>query len=193
MTPIENRVAALFAAAALGLAPLFVLPTTTAAASTDVKTESASHCRRTLTHYPVLRPGARRPGVRTLQCAVNDLGLAPVVVDGWYGPQTKRALRAIVRSFEGTPAHPYRITSTFWTTLYGAQLPDRTLRLGDHGHAVRVLQRALRAWGSELIVDGDFGPQTQHTVEDLQQALQIRPSGRVDRDTRYMLGGGFYW
>ena len=154
---------------------------------------AAPECRRTLPAYPVLEPGDRRPAVRTLQCAINDLGLGPVVVDGYYGPETKAALRPVVNSFEGQPPHPYTITKTFWTMLYGAQLPDHELRLGDHGPAVRTLQLALRAWGLGLVVDGDFGPQTRDAVKTFQSGQNMTATGRVDYATRYMLGGGEYW
>ena len=154
---------------------------------------AATQCRRTLHDFPELSPGDRRPAVRTLQCAINDLGLGPVEVDGYYGPQTKEALGAVVKTFEGRPPHPYRITKTFWTMLYGAQLPDHELRIGDQGPAVRTLQLALRAWGLELTVDGDFGPQTRDAVKTFQAAHNSTATGRVDYATRYMLGGGEYW
>ena len=115
------------------------------------------------------------------------------MVDGYYGPQTKAALRPVVNSFEGQPPRPYTITKTFWTMLYGAQLPDHELRIGDHGPAVRTLQLALRAWGLELVVDGDFGPQTRDAVKTFQSAHNSTATGRVNYATRYMLGGGEYY
>ncbi len=113
---------------------------------------AAPECRRTLHDYPVLEPGDRRPAVRTLQCAINDLGLGPVVVDGYYGPQTKAALRPVVNSFEGQPPHPYTITKTFWTMLYGAQLPDHELR-----HRRPRTRRAHAPAGPARVGAGDRG------------------------------------
>jgi peptidoglycan hydrolase-like protein with peptidoglycan-binding domain len=153
----------------------------------------SAECRRTLAYYPLLDPGDRGPAVRTLQCAINDLGLGPVVVDGYYGPETKRALSPVVRGREGQPPHPYRLTSLFWHQLYGLQLPHRTLREGDHGHDVRTLQRALRAYGIEVVVDGDFGPQTTGAVKAYQERHAIRETGRTDRSTRFFLVGGDYY
>jgi peptidoglycan hydrolase-like protein with peptidoglycan-binding domain len=153
----------------------------------------AQECRRTLPSYPRLEVGDRRPAVRTLQCAINDLGLGAVEVDGYYGAQTKAALSKIVRNFEGDPPHPYRITSGFWTLLYGAQLPDHVLARGDDGHAVRVLQRALRAAGYDLAVDGDFGAQTAQVVASFQQDNGMAaPTGSVDEGTRFLLATGGY-
>ena len=159
----------------------------------DGSTASSQECRRTLPAYPELDPGDRARAVRTLQCAINDLGLGPVVVDGYYGPETKKALTPVVMGREGQPPHPYRLTSLFWHQLYGLQLPHRTLREGDHGHDVRTLQRALRAYGIEVVVDGDFGPQTTSAVEAYQEAHGIRETGRTDRSTRFYLVGGDYY
>ena len=58
---------------------------------------------------------------------------------------------------------------------------------------MRTLQLALRAWGLELAVDGDFGPQTRDAVKTFQAAQNSTATGRVDYATRYMLGGGEYW
>ncbi len=88
--------------------------------------------------------------MRTLQCSLNDVGVGPVAVDGFYGPQTKAAVKEITDGFEGTGVpHPYRINNGLWTLLFGRQLPDSNLALGAHGPAVKVLQRALRAAGAD--------------------------------------------
>ena len=46
------------------------------------------------------------------------------------------------------------------------------LKLGDHGDAVKGLQRGLNRLGSLLVVDGDFGPSTAAAVVDARLALQ---------------------
>jgi peptidoglycan hydrolase-like protein with peptidoglycan-binding domain len=150
----------------------------------------AAKCHRTLPTYPVLRPGDRGRSVATLQCALNDVGVGPVVVDGFYGPQTKAAVRKIVDTFEGEPARPYRINNGFWVLLFGRQLPDRNLAVGAQGHAVKVLQRALRAAGADVTVDGDFGAQTERAVAQYQKANGVTPSAVVDDDTRFFLSMG---
>src|SRR4051794_34525583 len=73
---------------------------------------AAGRCQRTLPVYPVLRLGDREPAVRTLQCSLNDLGVGPVAVDGYYGRQTRKAVWRIVKNFEGgPPEHPFRINN----------------------------------------------------------------------------------
>jgi peptidoglycan hydrolase-like protein with peptidoglycan-binding domain len=150
----------------------------------------AATCQRTLPTYPVLRPGDRGRSVATLQCSLNDVEAGPVVVDGFYGPQTKAAVRRIVDTFEGEPARPYRINNGFWVLLFGRQLPDRNLAVGAHGRVVKVLQRALRAAGADLAVDGDFGPQTERAVAQYQKANGVQPSAVVDDETRFFLSMG---
>jgi peptidoglycan hydrolase-like protein with peptidoglycan-binding domain len=152
----------------------------------------ADGCHRTLASYPILHSGDRGPAVRTLQCALNDQRRGPAVaVDGWYGPQTRRAVHRITQGFEGSgEPRPYRINNGFWTLLYGRQLPSRVQQVGDHGHAVRVLQRALRAAGGDIVVDGQFGPQTRSVVRAFQREHDQRPTGRCGRDVVFMLGQG---
>ena len=194
MTTLVRRAAVL-------LAPAFLLTGVVAVAAAPAEAASAPHqvraakpqCQRTLASYPTLNPGARNDAVRTLQCAVNDLGLGPVVVDGYYGPETKAALAPVVMGREGQPPHPYRLTPLFWHQLYGLQLPHRTLREGDHGPDVRNLQRAIRAFGIEVIVDGDFGAQTTSAVKEYQQVHDIPETGRTDQHTRFYLHGGDYF
>jgi peptidoglycan hydrolase-like protein with peptidoglycan-binding domain len=173
------------------LALLVLLPALLVAApahAAPAPTVQKAACQRTLPSYPILQLGDRAPAVRTLQCSLNDLGLGPVVVDGYYGRQTRRAVYQIVSHFEGDlPEHPFRINNGMWTLLFGCQLPDRQLVEGDHGHAVVVLQRALRAAGGSIVVDGDFGPQTTAVVKQYQKAQGNAQTGRVEARTRFML------
>jgi len=186
MNPLGRRLLVLLAPLLLSVPVVVSLPEVTSAATRP-------ECRRTLRAYPELDPGDRGPAVRTLQCAINDLGLGPVVVDGYYGPETKQALAPVVMGREGQPPHPYRLSPLFWHQLYGLQLPNQTLREGDRGRDVRNLQRALRAWSLELVVDGDFGPQTTSAVRAYQEVHDIPQTGRTDRPTRFYLVGGDYY
>jgi peptidoglycan hydrolase-like protein with peptidoglycan-binding domain len=186
MNAVRRALLALALVAGL-LLPGLLLPGLGAPASAQATGAARAGCQRTLASYPTLRPGDRKPAVRTLQCSLNDLGLGPVAVDGFYGPQTKAAVKSIVDGFEGDPPHPYRINNGMWTLLFGCQLPRRTLAEGDHGHAVTVLQRALRAAGGTVAVDGDFGPQTTAVVKRYQKAQGMTQTGRVNGRTRFIL------
>ena len=123
--------------------------------------------------------------MRTLQCSLNDVGVGPVVVDGFYGPQTKAAVKEITDGFEGTGVpHPYRINNGFWVLLFGRQLPDSNLAIGAHGPTVKVLQRALRAAGGDIVVDGNFGAQTEAVVKAYQREHQ-RPARQRRRQREH--------
>ncbi|WP_027863220.1 peptidoglycan-binding protein [Marmoricola sp. URHB0036] len=150
----------------------------------------AAACHRTLKHYPVLRPGAHRPAVRTLQCVLNDDGYGPVVVDGAYGPQARAAVRRVENGFEGPAPHPGRINNGFWVLLFGQHLPDRDLSPGQHGPAIRTLQRALRAAGGRLAVTATFGARTRHVVRHYQRSQGVPVTGVVDERTRFFLAMG---
>jgi len=183
MSTVLRRLSVLVLPLALAL-PVVVSTPEVAHASTS----TTGPCRRTLPSYPILHLGDRGRAVRTLQCSLNDLDLGPVVVDGYYGRQTRRAVWQIVKNFErGPPEHPFRINNGMWTLLFGCQLPDHQLAEGDHGHAVVVLQRALRAAGGTIVVDGDFGPQTTAVVKQYQKAQGNTQTGRVDESTRFIL------
>ncbi len=66
----------------------------------------------------------------------------------------------------------------------------KTLRKGDRGAGVRMLQAALNAGGAdpELTPDGNFGGKTEDAVEALQTSLQLYPDGIVGRRTWSALG-----
>ena len=173
--------------AATALAPATMLPADAAPAATQA---ASATCQRTLASYPVLHPGDRRPAVRTLQCVLNDAGWGPVVVDGFYGPQTRQAVRRVEAGFEGPSPSPGRINNGFWVLLFGQQLPDRNLQLGQHGPAVRTLQRALRAAGATIVVDAQFGPQTRSVVKAYQRRHHFAATGVVNANTRFILAMG---
>jgi peptidoglycan hydrolase-like protein with peptidoglycan-binding domain len=173
---------------ALPTSDAHAVPAVPAVPALPAVARASAACQRTLPSYPILHLGDRSPAVRTLQCSLNDLGLGPVVVDGYYGPQTRKAVWKIVSHFEGgPPEHPFRINNGMWTLLFGCQLPDHQLVEGDRGHAVVVLQRALRAAGGSIVVDGDFGPQTTAVVKQYQKAQGNAQTGRVEERTRFML------
>ncbi|MDX6372471.1 MAG: hypothetical protein QOD98_1459 [Nocardioidaceae bacterium] len=187
MSPVRRTLALLVAL----LSSLLVVAPSQAATTHHTARAAKPVCSRTLASYPILRPGDRKAAVRTLQCSLNDVGVGPVVVDGFYGPQTKAAVKKITDGFEGAVPHPYRINNGMWTLLFGVQLPDSNLALGAHGSAVTVLQRALRAAGATIVVDGSFGTQTEKVVKAYQKEMGVHPAnGVVNENTRFFLGMG---
>lgn len=185
---MNRLLSSIVAAAALTLG---LLAGTPAHAAQPVQTRTAAAtCHRTLASYPVLHAGDRGRAVRTLQCLLNDDGYGPVTVDGWYGPETKAAILDVESSFEGVPAHPFRIGGGMWTLLIARTMPNHRLAVGDSGHAVVLLQRALRAGKGTLAVDGDFGPQTEAAVKAFQHHNGVARTGVVNARTRFFLKMG---
>ena len=134
--------------------------------------------------------GDRSAAVRTLQCLLNDDGYGPVAVDGWYGPQTRAAVTRVEDGFEGPSPHPGRINNGFWVLLLGQHLPDRTLRLGQHGSAVR---RSSGPCGQPAAASPSTvrsGRRPSASVKAYQVAQGLPASGIVGERTRFFLAMG---
>lgn len=63
-------------------------------------------------------------------------------------------------------------------------LPDKTLRRGDSGSDVRILQKLLNEAGYDVTVDGNYGHGTQDAVKDFQRKEHIGVDGSVGPQTR---------
>lgn len=164
-------------------------PTTPAPTPTDPGSVAGA-CERTLPAYPVLEPGATAPAVRSLQCFLNDADYGPVAVDGVYGAQTRAAVTKVESTFEGPAPKPGRIDAGMWVLLISRSLGDGTLKVGSKGADVVTLQRALRAAGGTITVDGDFGSETKKVVKRFQQANRIGDDGVVGDETLFLLKMG---
>jgi peptidoglycan hydrolase-like protein with peptidoglycan-binding domain len=152
----------------------------------------AASCQRSLHFYPTVRPGDHSAAVRTLQCFVNDAG-GEVVVDGQYGPQTRRAVVALIQRWH--PAYSSGVVGpSRWVTVISATLPGRVLSQGDRGPGVHTLQRALKAGrlGADvtLVMDGVFGPRTKGFLQEWQRQNGLRQTGATNLPTRRRLHAG---
>jgi len=58
-----------------------------------------------------------------------------------------------------------------------------TLRNGDTGEDVKLLQMKLNKVGANLLVDGEFGPRTEQAVKVFQTSKNITPDGVVGPET----------
>ena len=128
--------------------------------------------------------------MRTLQCVLNDTQFGPVTVDGFYGPETKAAIKRLTDNFESGIDNRFLVRTWYWTILFSQSHRLRGLELGDSGIRVKTLQRALRADGETLVIDGDFGPQTRAQVRVFQEKCDIKVTGRVNDQTSFFFSQG---
>lgn len=68
-------------------------------------------------------------------------------------------------------------------------LGDRVLRVGMHGHDVRVLQQYLTFAGYPTAVDGGFGPATLRSVIEFEHAQGVSATGVVTIALAHTLRG----
>lgn len=66
--------------------------------------------------------------------------------------------------------------------------PHPTLRRGDTGEDVKILQMKLNKLGATLLVDGQFGPLTEQAVRTFQTSKNLTPDGVVGPETWGALG-----
>jgi peptidoglycan hydrolase-like protein with peptidoglycan-binding domain len=154
-----------------------------------------------------LRAGASGTDVRELQKALRKAGFT-VKVDGQFGPSTVRAVKRFQRAAQLTPSGTVGAKTvaalkaaakgssaavsnnggTSATTRGGGRgrarsLGDRVpVKMGMHGHDIRVLQDLLGDAGYDVTIDGEFGSRTLKAVEDFQTAHQRPVDGELDAD-----------
>jgi peptidoglycan hydrolase-like protein with peptidoglycan-binding domain len=179
---VKTLAAAVATAVMVGLAPV--------ANSAPAPAAARAECRRTLPAYPEIKPGTTSKAVRSLQCVLNDAGFGPVTVDGFYGPETQGAVKELTDAFECCIPKPLVVRTWYWTILFARSHKLFGLGLGDSGIRVKTLQRALRADGETLVVDGDFGPQTVTQVKVFQGKCDLRRTGRINQKTSFHLSMG---
>jgi peptidoglycan hydrolase-like protein with peptidoglycan-binding domain len=92
-------------------------------------------------------------------------------------PKVKHKRRATRRKSKAVQKTTTDTTTTVKADGGSQHLGERTLRLGMHGHDVRVLQGYLTLVGYPTGVDGSFGPATKTHVIQFQQAQGLNASG----------------
>jgi peptidoglycan hydrolase-like protein with peptidoglycan-binding domain len=129
-----------------------------------------------------LRLWSRGEAVKALQKALGGL-----TVDGVFGPLTEGRVKEYQKS-KGLTVNGV-VDTKVWNALMGkttttststttdlSKYVDTTLRRGDTGTAVKVLQKAIGG----LTVDGVFGPLTEGRVKEYQKSKGLTVTGVVD-------------
>jgi peptidoglycan hydrolase-like protein with peptidoglycan-binding domain len=161
-----------------------------AAVAAPAPADAQATCKRTLPAYPEIKPGTTSRAVRSFQCVLNDAGLGPVTVDGFYGKETQAAVKKFTNGFECCIKNPLRVRTWYWVMLFTASHKLVGLERGDSGIRVKTLQRALRADGETLVVDGTFGTQTEAQVKVFQGKCGENQTGRVNQQMLFNLSMG---
>ncbi len=152
----------------------------------------------------VLRLGSRGKSVEQAQFWLDTLSdftreLPALTVDGIFGQDTERAVRAFQR-LASLPVDGI-IGSSTWSTLYKAyqsvesdigtpnQYPGTPIRRGDRGSNVKLIQFWLKIARTtypdleNLSVDGIYGSGTQSAVTRFQRYFRLTADGIVGRTT----------
>jgi hypothetical protein len=87
----------------------------------------------------------------------------------------------------GAPLTSQTALPTTETPPQTVALPTAPQKLGNHGNAVRQLQRALRSLGYTTAIDGVFGASTERALISFQTAHHLSPDGVLGPATRAAL------
>jgi peptidoglycan hydrolase-like protein with peptidoglycan-binding domain len=127
---------------------------------------------------PVLRQGASGEVVKQLQSALKDLGYDVGAVDGKFGAQTERAVKALQKA-QGIAVDGV-VGDITWLNIDEADTSNPTIRQGSHGNPVRRAQKRLTLGGWDTGgVDGIFGAKTEAAVKRFQKDNGLTADGVV--------------
>ena len=119
------------------------------------------------------RPARVPPGSRRMLAALGialALLLIGLALGGVFSGTGKKKANAPLTT-ESAP-------TTALTQPQTVPVPAATLKLGDHGNAVKQLQRALTSLGYTTgTIDGVFGPSTERALVAFQTAHHLSPDG----------------
>jgi peptidoglycan hydrolase-like protein with peptidoglycan-binding domain len=123
------------------------------------------------TKHPTIKLGDKGPAVKLAQKRLVDRGYAPLAQDGIYGAQTRRRVRAYQTDRHNDTHFPLAVDGIVGPKTW-ARLDPPTIKRGDDGNAVRLLQELLGHYEfvvGKIEIDGDFGPATEKAVRSFQE------------------------
>ncbi len=130
-----------------------------------------------LRRYPVLRVGARGPGVEALQCVLRKQHLLAGNPSGRYDARTVKAVKKAQRKLDQKQSG--KVTRRTWVALL-ARGKQPLVKVGSTGDPVRRLQRALTAaLGKRVTVDGALSRATERAVKRYQRKAHLPATGVV--------------
>lgn len=133
----------------------------------------------------VIKRGDSGVQVTILQGNLNSLGFT-VEIDGSYGPATEEAVKSFQSSY-GLDADGRCGPATSAKMAEAIGTVDPSLKRGDSGADVTVLQGVLRKLGYAVEVDGSFGPATEEAVKSFQMSYGLAADGKCGPETSLKL------
>ena len=135
--------------------------------------------------WPMEQSGDTGENVRTIQYLLNAGG-ASLNVDGDFGPATQAAVKAFQKTHGLT--QDGIVGNQTWPKL----IANHTVKSGDSGDAVKAVQSQVNSrLPNRLVIDGDFGPQTQEVVEGFQDPIGATVDGIVGPETWNLFANGY--
>jgi peptidoglycan hydrolase-like protein with peptidoglycan-binding domain len=132
--------------------------------------------------WPIQQEGSTGEDVRSIQYLLNAQG-SNLSVDGDFGPLTKAA----VEHFQGVQG--LAVDGIVGTQTWPALIIQ--VQNGSSGPAVEAVQSQVDSRVDVLVIDGDFGPQTDSVVRSFQGAIGLAVDGIVGPLTWNALVTGF--
>ena len=132
--------------------------------------------------HPTIKKGSQGAAVRLAQKRLKARFYDPGPVDALFGAKTEKA----VKRYQGDRLldNDGVIGPATW-----ARLDPPTIRRGDNGDAVKLLQQILTDFGFKPgKVDGDFGAKTEDALKEFQRLFGLEADGIAGHRTWAMLG-----
>lgn len=121
---------------------------------------------------PTISIGSTGTAVKLAQRQLVDRGYGPLNADGIFGAQTRTRVRRYQTDRKDDQFLKLAVDGIVGPKTWG-RLDPATIKKGAKGDAVKLLQSHLN-WYSPpiggLAVDGDFGPATEASVKEFQDA-----------------------
>lgn len=139
----------------------------------------------------VLKTGDHGENVKILQWALNKAVNTGLKTDGIYGSKTKAAVIKFQKSTKTLVAdgvYGRKTHEALSEKINSYGFPEIVLKQGSKGEAVKILQKGLNNIGSNLTVDGVYGPKTKAAVLNFQKKYpELKDTGIFDAPTRILL------
>ena len=133
------------------------------------------------------RRGTKGDGVKVIQQALVDQGIADLTVDGKYGAKTTAAV-AHFQMLHGLKIDGIAGSATLKALLGSDALlneehKNNVITQGDKGTDVRGIQSRLRELGYSVTVDGKYGKSTTNAVKSFQKLNSLKVDGIAGKKT----------